>query len=151
MARMYSRKRGKSGSTRPFRTSSPTWVEHKPEEVEEIIVKLVKKGESQSKIGIILRDQYGIPNVKLLTEKRIAQILEKHNIKPDIPEDLMDLIKRAVSLSKHRSSNTQDMVAKRGMQLTESKIRRLVKYYKRVGRLPADWKYTLDKAKLLVK
>ncbi len=151
MARMYSRKRGKSGSTRPYRTESPAWVEHKPEDVEEIIVKLVKKGETPSKIGIILRDQYGIPNVKLLTKKRICQILEKHNIKPEIPQDLMDLIRKAVALSKHRSTNAQDMVAKRGLQLTESKIRRLVKYYKRAGKLPADWKYTLDKAKLLVK
>jgi small subunit ribosomal protein S15 len=43
------------------------------------------------------------------------------------------------------------MSSKRGMQLIESKIRRLAKYYKREGKLPEDWAYNLEQAKLLVR
>jgi ribosomal protein S15P/S13E len=52
---------------------------------------------------------------------------------------------------KHMDSNTKDNTAKRGYQLTVSKIRRLAKYYKRNRKLPEDWRYTPEKAKLLVK
>lgn len=150
MSRMYSRKKGKSSSTRPYRTSPPKWVEYSKEEIEEIIVKLAKKGERPSKIGVILRDQYGIPNTKLITQQRVTQILKEKGLSKEIPEDLMNLMKTAVNLEKHRATNKKDMVSKRGMQLVESKIRRLAKYYKREGILPAEWKYDLKTAKLLV-
>jgi small subunit ribosomal protein S15 len=151
MARMHSRKKGKSSSTRPVRTAPPKWVEHSPKDMEAIIVKLAKKGESPSKIGIILRDQYGVPLIKTQTNKTITQILAKNGIKPEIPEDLMNLLRRAVNLDKHNTANHKDMSSKRGMQLIEAKIRRLAKYYKRIGRLPEDWKYNLNQAKLIVK
>jgi small subunit ribosomal protein S15 len=151
MARMHSRKKGKSASTRPVRKSAPKWVEHSPKDLEAIIVKLAKKGESPSKIGIILRDQYGVPLVKTQTNKKITQILTENEIKPEIPEDLMNLLRRAVNMDKHNTANHKDMGSKRGMQLIEAKIRRLVKYYKRAGRLPRDWKYNLEQAKLIVK
>lgn len=150
MARMHSRKKGKSASTRPHRTTPPKWVEYSSREIEELVAKLAKKGENPSRIGVILRDQYGIPNTKLTAQKGVRQILEEKGMKKDTPEDLMDLMKKAVELDKHRTANRQDMVSKRGMQLTESKIRRLAKYYKREGRLPEDWKYNLATAKLLV-
>jgi small subunit ribosomal protein S15 len=151
MARMHSRKKGKSASTRPVRKSPPKWVEQSPKDLEAIIVKLAKKGESPSRIGIILRDQYGVPLVKTQTDEKITQILEKNEIKPEIPEDLMNLLGRAVNLDKHNTANHKDMGSKRGMQLIEAKIRRLAKYYKRAGRLPSDWKYNLEQAKLIVK
>lgn len=150
MARMHSGKKGKSGSTRPYRTSPPEWVEYQPQELEGLMLKLAKKGENPSVIGAILRDQYGMPSVKLILKERITKILDK-KIKREIPEDLMNLIKKAVALEKHHTANPQDMTAKRGVQLAESKIKRLVKYYIREGRLPPDWTYDLAKAKLLVK
>jgi len=36
------------------------------------------------------------------------------------------------------------------MQLVESKIRRIIKYYKREGRIPADWQYSIANAELLI-
>lgn len=151
MARMHSRKRGKSGSKRPYGKKLPAWVEYPPAELETLIVKLAKKGETSSRIGVMLRDQYGVPNVKQITKKRITQILEGKKIKKELPEDLMNLIKKAVKLAKHQEANPPDMTAKRGAQLTESKIKRLAKYYIREGRIPGDWKYDVEKAKLLVK
>lgn len=151
MARMHSGKRGKSGSTRPYRTTPPEWVELSKEEIIDTVVKLGKKGLPPSRIGVVLRDQYGVPSVKLMTGKRISQILEENGIKSELPEDMMNLIKKAVELDKHLSENPKDMTAKRGMQLTEAKIIRLARYYSRTGRIPTDWKYDLKKAKLLVR
>ncbi len=146
-----SQREGKFDSSKPYRKSPPEWVEYKPDEIENIIVKLAGRDHSPSMIGMILRDQYGIPGTKLTTGKRINQIMEKHKIRKDMPEDIMVLITRAVKLSKHLDQNKKDMTAKRGMQLTESKIRRLVKYYKGEKRIPSDWKYNLKSAKLLVR
>lgn len=151
MAKMHSRRKGKSGSTRPVKTSPQKWVEQSPKDLEAIIVKLAKKGESPSKIGMILRDQYGVPLVKTVANKKITKILEKNGIKPEIPEDLMNLLRKAVNLDKHKATNHKDMGSKRGLQLIEAKIRRIAKYYKRTGRLPEDWKYNLEQARLIVK
>lgn len=150
MARMHSRKKGKSGSKKPVDEKSPSWVRYEPEEVEQLIVKLAKAGESQAKIGMVLRDKYGIPDSKKITKKSIKKILEENKITHEIPEDLLNLIKREINLTKHLEKNHKDMSAKRGLQLTESKIKRLSKYYRNSGILPKDWKYDRDKAKLLV-
>jgi len=150
MARMYSRKKGKSGSKRPSSKTLPTWVRYKSKEVELLIVKLAKEEKTASQIGLFLRDTYGIPDVKRLVGKKISTILKEHSLLPKIPEDLMALIKKAIALKKHLDENKQDRVAKRGLQLTESSIRRLIKYYKRIKKLPVDWKYDSKTVSLLV-
>ena len=66
MAKMYSRKRGKAGSSKPVDKAVPSWVSYKPNEVEQLIVKLARKEKTSSEIGMILRDTYGIPDVKAL-------------------------------------------------------------------------------------
>ena len=55
MARMYSRKKGKAGSKKPFK-SKANWVKYKPKEVELLIAKFAKTGKTGSQIGLILRD-----------------------------------------------------------------------------------------------
>lgn len=150
MARMHARRKGKSRSKRPPRTSPPSWIKMDPEAVEELVVKLAKQGYSPSMIGIILRDQYGIPSVKLVTGKKILRILKEHGLAPKIPEDLANLIRRAVRLRKHLEVHKKDLHSRRGLQLIESKIWRLVKYYKREGVLPPDWTYDPSKAELLL-
>ncbi|MCK5107591.1 MAG: 30S ribosomal protein S15, partial [Nanoarchaeota archaeon] len=68
----------------------------------------------------------------------------------ELPEDLLSLVKKSVALSKHLEENNPDKTAKRGLRLTQSKIGRLVKYYKRTGRLPESWKYDESRFKLMV-
>lgn len=150
MARMYSRKKGKSGSTRPANPTKPAWIQLKDKEIEMLIVKLAKENMSKSKIGLLLRDQYGIPDVKLVTGKSITQILDAKQLTPEIPEDLMNLIRKAVFIRKHLEENHKDQPAKRGLILTESKIMRLSKYYKGTGKLDVAWKYNPETIKLLV-
>ncbi|MFH1063585.1 MAG: 30S ribosomal protein S15 [Candidatus Woesearchaeota archaeon] len=146
MARMHSRKKGVSGSKKPIKKTVPTWIRYKAKEVEMLIAKMAKDGKTSSQIGMTLRDTYGIPDVKTIAGKRITKILNEKNLRPEVPEDLRALIKKAALVRKHMDENKQDMTALRGQQLTESKINRLVKYYKRTGRLPIGWKYDPKKA-----
>ncbi|RLG72951.1 MAG: 30S ribosomal protein S15 [Methanobacteriota archaeon] len=150
MARMHSRRRGKSQSKNPIVKEPPAWVEHTKEKVESLVLQLADKGYSQALIGTILRDQYGIPKTKLLTGKKIGKILEEAGKASKLPEDLLNLIKRAVNLREHLKVHKKDLHSKYGLQLIESKIRRLAKYYKRKGRLPPDWKYDPEASKLLL-
>lgn len=139
------KKKGKSHSTRPARRTPPSWVKYAPEEVENLVVTLARRGYPPSMIGIILRDQYGIPLVKQITGKKICQILKEHGLAPQIPEDLANLIKRAIKIRKHLEEHPKDLHSKRGLQLVEAKIARLVKYYKREGVLPPDWEYKIER------
>jgi len=150
MARMHSRKKGKSKSTKPVKKSVPSWSRYKGKEVELLIVKYAKEGKTASQIGLYLRDAYGIPDIKTVTNKKITQILEEKKLLKDIPEDLMALITRSVMIRKHLEENHKDMTAKRGLRLTESKINRLVKYYKKAGRMDIDWKFDPERVKLYV-
>ena len=141
MARMHSRAKGESGSTRPSKTSKPSWMRYSEKEIEIIITKLAKEGKSTAEIGVMMRDSYGIPSVKEATGKKVSQIIQEKDLSPEIPEELNFLLKKAAMIRKHIESNNQDKTAKRGLQLTESKIKRLVNYYKRNDKLPLDWKY----------
>ncbi|MEB3780760.1 MAG: 30S ribosomal protein S15 [Desulfurococcales archaeon] len=144
------RDKGKSHSTRPAKPIPPGWVVYSPEDMELLIEELAKKGYGPSMIGVILRDQFGIPLVKPILGKSITEVLREKNLLHEIPEDLMYLIRKAVNLRRHLDEHPKDLSAKKGLLDLESKIRRLVKYYKRVGKLPPDWEYDPAKAKLLV-
>jgi len=150
VARIHARRKGKSGSKRPNIKTPQKWIRYKKNEVERIIIKLAKEGKSSSEIGLILRDQFGIPLAKLVTGEKISQIMKKNNLYPKIPEDLFNLLKKAVNLRNHLQKNKKDSTSKRGLELLESKIRRLGKYYVKNKVLPEDWKYDPEKAKLLV-
>ena len=150
MARMYSGKRGKSGSKKPLRKSSPTWVRLSAKEAEMLIAKLAKEGMPASLIGLTLRDKYGVPDIETLCGKSITKTLKDKGQLPELPEDVTALMKRAAAINKHLIENKHDQTAKRGLHLTESKIHRMVKYYKRNGRIAEDWKYDLTQAGYLL-
>ena len=128
-----------------------SWVEQSPEEIEEIIVKLFKEGQSTSQIGIILRDQYGIPSTKVVLGEKITDILKRNGEEFTYPEDLLNLIKRAVNIREHLEENPKDLHSRRGLTQIESKIRRLVRYYTKNNVLPEGWRYDPKTAALLVK
>ena len=150
MARMHSRKKGKSGSRKPL-VKKAEWVKYKPAEIEGIVTKLAGKDMHAAHIGIILRDQYGIPSVKAACGKKVLQILNEKELTPSLPDDMINLLRRAVKLRAHLDSKKHDRYSRRGLELTESKIRRLAKYYKKTNVLEEKWKYDPEKAKLLVK
>ena len=149
MSRMYSRRKGKAGSKRPAKLEAP-WVTYSSKEIEELVVKLAKQGLQTAQIGLALRDQYGVPTVRINNIK-LSQIMVAHQVAPKFPEDMFNLMKKAVNLASHMTTNKTDYTSKRGLELTESKIRRLAKFHIRNKTLPATWKYNLEQAKLLVK
>lgn len=141
LARLYTSKRGRSGSTRPVSKKPPAWFKYAPEEVEALIAKLAKQGISPSSIGAILRDKHGIPLVKRVTGKSVTQLARAAGQTPKVPEDLDYLFRRAQGLRKHLEKNRKDYHNKRALASAESKIHRLVKYYKAQGKLQPEWEY----------
>ena len=115
------------------------------------VVSLANAGHSPSQIGIILRDEHKVRDFTELTGKTIQQVLMENDLLGDIPEDLLNLIRKSVMLQNHMEKNGKDFSAKRGYQLTVSKIRKLGKYYVKKGKLPENWRYTPEQAALLVK
>lgn len=150
MSRMHSSRKGSSGSKRPLMDKNPEWVQQSPEEVKELAAKLAGEGKTLAMIGLIMRDQYAIPNVRLAAGMSMKEILEEKGIKPELPDDLSNLMKRAVELNKHVKANKKDLHNARGLHLIESKIRRLTKYYKREGLIPETWFYSMATAALQV-
>jgi len=91
-------------------TKKTDWVKMKPAELEKIVVELYKQGESIAKIGLILRDKYGIPKAKLLG-KRIKEILE--GAKVQIRSESEMIQKKIDSLRSHVEKNKHDQPAKK--------------------------------------
>ncbi|MFC7045512.1 30S ribosomal protein S15 [Halobacteriaceae archaeon GCM10025711] len=154
MARMHTRRRGSSGSDRPVADEPPEWSDVEPEAIEDRVVELAEQGHSAAEIGLKLRDEgvagVPVPDVKLATGKKVTTILEENDAAPDLPEDLRNLMERAVRLHEHMDENPQDHANKRALQNTESKIRRLVNYY-RGDKLDEGFTYKYDRAKELLK
>ena len=152
MARMYAGRRGKSGSTKPHNETAPEWSNSDANAVTTLIVELGKAGHSSAEIGTILRDQHAIPDVRtVLGGKRINAVLSENDIGGTYPEDMMNLMRKAVGIIEHLGSgNHKDLHNKRSLELTEAKIRRLSKYYITEGKLPSDWKYKREQLRLMV-
>jgi len=151
MARLHSKKGGKSGSRKPVSRAVPNWVDYSAPEVEEMVIKMAKDGTGKAMIGQVLRDNYGVPSIFNVTGKTLTNILEEGGVKQEFPEDLMNLIKRAVRMRRHLKKNRRDTHNTSKLGHVESKLRRIVKYYRKTGAIPSDWSYDPDKAALMLK
>jgi len=148
---MHARIKGKSSSKHPPIRAKPSWVDLKEDEIRKTIVDLYNDGYSIAKIGEILRDKYGVPGTKYVLNKKLTKVIEEEGITIKYPEDLLNLMKKAVNLRKHLEEHKKDLHNKRGLTLIELKIRRLVKYYKKIGKLQKDWRYNPNTAELIVR
>jgi len=128
----------------------PRWVRFKKADVEDLIINLAKEKHSSAVIGTILRDQYGIPDSKLVTGKSITKIMKENKLYPHMPEDMLNMLKQAVELRAHLERHKGDANSIKALSHLESKIRRIGKYYSREGIIEKSWKYDPEKAKLLV-
>ena len=150
MARMHSPGRGKSGSTKPFVDKAPEWSNTDAKAITELILSLSADGHTTAQIGTILRDQHAVPDVRLVLGKRIGQVLADNDKTAKYPEDMMSLMRRALRLIDHLESNRKDLHNSRQLELTESKIRRLARYYQSEGQLDTEWAYKRDQLRLMV-
>jgi small subunit ribosomal protein S15 len=150
MARMHSKKHGKSKSRKPV-SDTATAPEISDKEIMNIIEGHAKKGMSQTLIGQKLKDEHEVKYIKHTMGKRLGAILEEIGYKQQIPQDLMDLMKKAVNINNHLSANSHDIDNRIRMKKIESKIWRLTKYYIGTGKLPSTWRYDPKQAELLIK
>ena len=153
MARMHTRRRGSSSSDTPVVDDPPEWSDVDTDAIEARVVELAEEGYGPSQIGLKLRDEgvqgTPIPNVQLATDKKVTEILDEHDAGGDLPEDLRNLLERAVRLREHMAANPGDAQNKRALQNAEAKVRRLADYY-RGDELDADFEYTYENARELL-
>jgi small subunit ribosomal protein S15 len=101
----------------------PVWLKYTEEEVKAIIQKLAKKGLTSEKIGLVLRDQYGIPKTKLYSIK-IKEVLGSDFEEPT-NKNLKDKLAKIIS---HFKKNKQDKVAGRKLMITKAKLKKRDEY-----------------------
>ena len=141
MGRLHTHNHGKAHSIRPIESKFSLWVKQDTKEIEDLVIKYTKDGLTPSQIGIKLRDQHAIPLVKPIINKTISDVLDQNDLKSEIPEDLNNIVTKAVGLQKHLKSNKNDRRNIRSLELIEAKVHRLSVYYKKIGRIPKNWKY----------
>ena len=141
MGRLHTHNHGKAHSIRPIESKFSSWVKQDTKEIEDLVIKYTKDGLTPSQIGIKLRDQHAIPLVKPIINKTISDILDQNDLKSEIPEDLNNIVTKAVGLQKHLKYNKNDRINIRSLELIEAKVHRLSMYYKKIGRIPENWKY----------
>ncbi len=100
----------------------PVWLKYTQDEVKAIILKLSDKGLTAEKIGLTLRDQYGIPKTKLYNLK-IGKIL-KEKQKFEEPTAL-NLQKKLEKIKEHYKKNKQDKKAERSLTITKAKLKKI--------------------------
>jgi ribosomal protein S15P/S13E len=89
--------------------SKKEWSKLKPKEIEKKVVELGKKGTPTEKIGLILRDEHGIPKAKIFG-KKIGQILKEAGIESN--SEYNNITKKTETLKKHLEKNKHDYSAK---------------------------------------
>ena len=141
MGRLHTHNHGKSHSIRPIDPKKPEWVKQSNEEIEGLITKYAKEGMTSSQIGMKLRDQHAIPLVKPIINKGIKEVLVENKLMPEIPEDLNNIVMKAVNLQKHLKENRSDNRNVRALELVEAKVHRLSTHYKKNGDIDQKWKY----------
>lgn len=150
MGRLHSKGKGISKSALPYRRTVPTWFKTSTEDVVEQICQYARKGYSPSRIGVILRDSFGVTKVERVTGNKVLRILKAKGLAPNLPEDLVGLVRKAVAVRKHLKVNRKDKESKFRLILIEARVHRLARYYKRVGQIPPNWKYSADNAASLL-
>ena len=141
MGRLHTHNHGKSHSIRPIDPKKPDWVKQSNEEIEALIIKYAKEGMPSSQIGLKLRDQHAIPLVKPIINKSVTDVLKENKLMPEIPEDLNNIVMKAVNLQKHLKENKSDNRNVRDLELVEAKVHRLSTHYKKNGNIDQKWKY----------
>jgi len=106
----------------------PVWLKYTEEEVKAIIQKLAGQGLTSEKIGLSLRDQYGIPNVKIYGIKIKEVLEEKQQYKEPTTENLQTKLQKIIN---HFKKNKQDKNAGRSLIITKAKLKKREDYAKK--------------------
>lgn len=105
----------------------PVWLKHTESEVREIILKTIEKNPSLTaeKIGLVLRDNYGIPRTRIYGIKIGSVLKEAGKYKE---QDLENLKSKVQKLEKHLEKNKHDQKTKRSLIITKAKLKKVTEY-----------------------
>jgi len=107
--------------------AKPSWLKLNEEELKKIIVELSERYDAP-KIGLVLRDQYGIPTTRVYGKKLSVYLSEiNKNSRPE----LKNAEKKTEKLKKHLVKNVTDKKAKHKLQKAESRLNLVRKYFKK--------------------
>jgi small subunit ribosomal protein S15 len=118
------------------------------EQINDIIKELWNKGYTPSQIGRELKEKYNIRVKDVLNKKLVRYAIKELNLKQEIPEDLLYLFKKTNKMLKHLELHKKDIVTKKKLEELESRVKSLIKYYKKNKKLPQTFEYSRDIAKM---
>ena len=107
--------------TSKIETKKPSWLKINKEQAEELVVKLAKEGKSPEKIGLILRDQHGIPTTRVYGIK-LNKILKQKSI--EVNPDLNNINKKTEKVKKHLEKHKHDTSAKKALIKREAMLKK---------------------------
>lgn len=104
--------------------AKPAWLKMSEEELVKVITTLSEKYQP-AQIGLILRDQYGVPTTKVYGKKLgdyLAQIGKTEN------HELKNVEKKVEKIVEHLKKNITDKRSKHHLQKSASKLNAMKKY-----------------------
>jgi small subunit ribosomal protein S15 len=104
----------------------PTWVKMTEKDLKKLILDL-SENNAPSKIGHILRDQYGIPTTKVYGKSLKQYLIE---LEINVNEDLRNAQKKVDNMKEHLKNNITDRKAKHKLQHAQSRLNIIKKYFK---------------------
>jgi len=107
--------------------NKPIWLKYTEQEIKDIILNLIKKDPelTAEKIGLVLRDSYGIPKTKIYGLK-IGKVLKQEGLYKN--PDLINLTKKQDKIIKHIEKNKQDKRTGRSFIITKAKLKKTKEY-----------------------
>lgn len=108
-------------------TQKPLWVKMSEADLKKVIAELADKYQP-AQIGIILRDQYGVPSTRVFG-KKLGAYLKELGIEAN--EDLSRAEKKVERMQEHLKENVTDKKAKHKFQKAQTRANILRKYAKK--------------------
>ncbi len=115
-------------SKQESKLEKPLWLKTPLEEVEVLIEKLAKEGHTTEKIGLILRDQYGIPTTRVYG-KKLGDLLRQKDLYKDA--NISNTEKKLEVIKQHLKNHSKDRKSKRVLEIRTARTRKLKLYASR--------------------
>jgi small subunit ribosomal protein S15 len=103
----------------------PVWLKMTEEELKKLIVELADKYQP-AQIGLILRDQYGVPTTRVFGKKLSAYLKEMGK---ESNTEIKNVEQKVHIMKEHLKRNVQDKKAKHKIQKANSRLNKMKKYF----------------------
>jgi len=110
--------------TKKLNNQKPVWLKMTETELKEIIVKLSEKYQP-AEIGLILRDQYGVPTTKVYG-KKLSEYLKEAG--KETSHEQKNIEHKVEKMKEHLKTNITDKKTKHKLQKAQSKLNAVKKY-----------------------